>query len=769
MNVVTRPPSETPGDSAARSRPPVQLQPQVDVDDGLDLASLLLPLWRRKWIILLCGLLAAVAAAYVATSQRNSYTATARVIFEPERLRIIDLDSVVVTPDVSATGMRNQIEILRSALLLERVIDTLRLERSPEFNPDLRNDPPALLDRLAARVSLPDPVRSRLVTLDLLTPAEPEGLTPEQRTERLRARILEQLGSNMRLSPLPNSRVIEIGYTSENPVLAAAIVNATGEQYIVVQTERKRDDIAAASELLSVRVRDLENRYNRAEEAVRSAQLELSLGAEYGSALIARQLETLNEALSQARLQRAAVENRYNRAVAVLNDGGDLHVVPDFRDSPVMRSYRARQVELLDQEASLRSIVAGNSNPTVVRLEARLEEVRRSMLEEAETIVAGLRTELQAAVEHEETLREQMAEREAQALEQSRNEMRLSRLEREAQASRTLYDSFLTRMNETSEQAALQSPDARFLTRASVPDTPSNRSRLLIVLAGLVGGIGVGSAIVLLLDRLNNTMRSSSDVETRTGLAVLAGIPHLGRRKNPRQLLAMLLGKPDGPLAESTRNLRTSILFSNLDQAPKVIMFASSLPNEGKTTTAMLTAITSQQMERTAIIVDCDLRRRTMGGLFPISPEQPGLFAALQGTASIEEAVYVEPESGLHVLAPECAGTGRGNPADVLASRRFHRLIAQLKARYDLVILDTPPTLAVTDARIVAQIADTVVYLVRWNKTPSGAVVEGIRELRSVGATIAGVALTLVDERQASQYVGNEALYKRSYGTYPAG
>jgi polysaccharide biosynthesis transport protein len=769
VSVTTKPQADAPLERALDSRLPSQ--PQTEPDDGLDLAALLLPLWRRKWIILLCGLLAAAAAAFVASGQRNSYTALARVIFEPERLRIIDLDSVVVTPDVTATGMRNQIEILRSELLLERVVDTLRLERAPEFNPALRNAPPGLLDRVLAQVPVPvpTPVRERLVSLGLLTPEEAAGLTDAERAERLRSRILNQLSNDIRLSPVPNSRVIEIGYTSENPVLAAAIVNATGEQYIVVQTERKRDDIAAASELLSVRVRDLENRLNRAEEAVRLAQLELSMGAEYGSALIQRQLETLNEALSEARLVRAGIESRYNRAAAALENGGDLQVVPDFRSSPVMGSYRAREVELLDQQASLRAIVAGSTNPTVVRLEARLEEVQRSMLEEAATIVAGLRSELEIAIEGENALREQMDELEARALEQSRAEMRLSRLEREAQASRVLHESFLTRMNETSEQAALQSPDARFLTRASVPDTPSSRSRLLIVFAGLVGGIGLAGGVVLLLDRLNDTLRSAGDVEARTGFAVLAGIPRVGRRKRPRELLATLLGRPDGPLAESTRNLRTSILFSNLDQSPKVIMFASSLPNEGKTTTAMLTAVTSQQMERTAIIVDCDLRRRMMGSLFPISPDQPGLFAALQGSSPVEEAVYVEPETGLHVLAPERVGAGLGNPADVLASRRFHRLIAQLKARYDLVILDTPPTLVVADARIVAQVADTVVYLSRWNKSRSGSVIEGIRQLRSVGARIAGVTLTMVDERQSRKYMGNEGLYKRSYGASATG
>jgi polysaccharide biosynthesis transport protein len=390
------------------------------------------------------------------------------------------------------------------------------------------------------------------------------------------------------------------------------------------------------------------------------------------------------------------------------------------------------------------------------------------MMEEAASIITSLEAELETALERETAVAEQMVELEATALEHSRAEMRLGRLEREAQASRVLYESFLTRMNETSEQAAIQSPDARFLTRATVPDLPNNAFAQRIVILGLLGGIALGVGIILLLERLNDTFRSSSDVEGRTGLAVLAGIPRIGRRNGPRQLLAMLLGKPAGPLAESTRNLRTSILFSNLDQSPKVVMFASSVPEEGKTTTAILTAVTSQQMERTAIIVDCDLRRRTMGKLFPITEGQPGLFAALQGTSAIEEAVYVEPETGLHVLASERTSTGLGNPADVLASRRFQRLIGQLKARYDLVILDTPPTLLVADARIIAPNADAVVYLVRWNRTRRSAVVEGVRELRSVRARISGVALTLVDERQSRKYAGNEALYKQSYGVYPA-
>jgi capsular exopolysaccharide synthesis family protein len=187
---------------------------------------------------------------------------------------------------------------------------------------------------------------------------------------------------------------------------------------------------------------------------------------------------------------------------------------------------------------------------------------------------------------------------------------------------------------------------------------------------------------------------------------------------------------------------------------------------EGKTTTAMLAAIASRQMGRSAVIIVCDLRRQTLSSIFPTDVERPGLFAVLEGTASLDDAVYKEPETGLHVLVPGRANEGHGNPADILASQRFQKLINELRARYDLVILDTPPTLVVTDARIVAQFADAVVYLVRWDHTRKGAVVEGLRELASVNANIAGVALSLVSEARAASFANSDYLYKQSYRNY---
>jgi polysaccharide biosynthesis transport protein len=760
---ITRPPVRQ--DVARQSRVALQASPAREDDQSIELRAMLDPVLRRKWLVLTITLIAMAMGVLLALQLQDRYTASARVIFEPERLQIIDLDNVVVSPDVSATGLQNQIEILRSAVLLERVIDVLRLESTPEFNASLRRGPPPLLDRVASHLPLPERVRTYLIKFGILSPRAIEYATPEEAAEVLRASMLTALMDSMRLSPVPNSRVIEIGYHSTNARLAAAIVNAIGEQYIILQTEVKRDDIARASELLSTRAQDLENRLNSAEEALRLSQLELTMDSRYGAALIEQQLGVLNASLADAQLARSQLESQVERLSRALEDGTDLATVQEFRQSPVIGSLRTRETALLEEEVSLRAVV-GEGNSALAQFEARLQEVRRNIEAEAHNIVAALTAELESGRALEAALQDDLRVLEEQAVEQSRAEVRIERLEREAEASRKIYEDFLARLQETREQANLQTPDARFLTRATVPQQADSASESRVVVMAGMGGLVVGIGVVFLLEMLNNTFRGPTELEAKTGLPVLAAVPRAGSRRRPKDLIAHLLKNPNSALAESVRNLRTSILFSNIDQPPKVIMFSSSLPGEGKTTTAILAAITSQQMGRSAIIVDCDLRRGTVASMFLRAEDRPGLFAVLEGASSIEGAVQEEPETGLHILAAELGSRGKGNPADILASRRFHRLIEQLRARYDIVILDTPPVLVVTDARIAAQLADTVVYLVRWEHTRQSAVLDGLKELTSLNARVAGVALSLVSEKHAAKYVDGGYYYHRKYKKY---
>lgn len=733
-------------------------------EQPLDIRAMLEPVLRWKWVVGFIVILVTAAALFVVQNLAPTYSATARVIFDPERLQIIDLDNVIARPDISTTGLQNQIEILRSATLLERVVDTLRLDRTQEFNPALRTDPPNMLEQALSRAPLPDKVAGLLKRLNIEPPNAREraaALSPEE----VRLSTIETLIDRLMLRQIPNSRVMEIGLTLTNPVLAAQIVNMISEQYIQVQIERKRDDISAATELLGVRVQDLENRLNASEEAVEIARLELVESAGFSSTMIGQQLETLNTQLSDARLAVSDSEARLERAQAALDDPVRFGTIEEFRASPTIQGYRMRELEFLDQLASLRSIV-GASNPELTRLEARLDEVRRSIRTEAEIIIAGLEEDVLRARSREDAIDESLKGLQERAIDQSRSEIRVQRLERDAEATRMIYETFLNRMKETSEQANLQTSDAQILTRAVPPEQPDSSSARKILAAGVAGGMMLGLGFVFVVENLNNTFRSPADIERRTGLPVLAAVPDAGRMKRPRDIMAYLLGSPHSSLGESIRNLRTSILYSNIDMPPKVVMFTSSLPAEGKTTTALLAAITSQHMGRSAIILDCDLRRRTLGDTISVGPEHPGLLAVLEGKCSLEDAIITEPDSGLHILTSEAPWSSNVNPADILASERFRNLVEQLRARYDLVILDTPPTLVVSDSRILAQLADVVVYMARWNHTKRNAVLEGLRELASVNANTAGIVFSRVDERRARKYSDTEYYYKQKYKKY---
>ena len=763
-----------PGRAAEQNRSPANREPWAEPgrfaseEEPLNIRELLLPFWRRKWLIILTALIATAFGVLIAVNSEPKYTANARVIFDPERLKIIDLDNVTITPDTTTTGLQNQIEILRSAVLMERVVDILRLQDTPEFNDDLRPGPPPLMERavnfstrLVDRLNLPLSSREMLAGLGLINRPELD-LGALDAAEQRRQGIVKRLIDEIQLRPIPNSRVIDIGFASTNAGLASSIVNAAAEQYILVQIEKKRDDVAAATELLSVRVQDLENRLNSSEEALEIARLELARSVGHSAQMTGQRLEQLNIDLQAARDATRQAETRLTRATEGLADTAQLPIVPEFRESQIIGAYRVQEREIIDELAA-QSAIFGPGSPVVTRLEARLATTQDNIRSEAELITAALRQELEAATARQASVEEALRDLEARALEQSQAEMRLQRLEREALASRSIYDSFVSRLKETSEQAGLQTPDARFLTRALVPQTSDILRRLITIAMSGFAGLAIGAGIVFLLEQLNNSFRKSNEVEERTGLSLLASIPSAGKRRKPSDLVADFSKDADTPLSEAMRNLRTSITYSNIDQPPKVVMITSSAPSEGKTTTAALFGITSARMGRSTIIVDCDFRRRSFGSIYPANPGSPGLLAVLEGSVAVADAVISDPETGIHILKSEAAGQMRGNPADILASKRFRKLIEELRIRYDTVILDTPPVLAVTDARILAPLADAVVYMVKWNATSQDAVLEGLRVLRSVNAKVAGVAFSFVNPKQAAHYVSSDYYYSKDY------
>jgi succinoglycan biosynthesis transport protein ExoP len=735
-------------DRAPEAAPDGFMGPAQD-EDAIDLSALVRMLWSGKWIILGSTLLFLMLGYFYATQQTPTYRATATVIFDLQQTNVANIDEVVAARDYErGADLQNQIEVLRSTALIERVIEKLNLVQNPEFNPAEAEPEPGLFDWL----TLPPEVQTMLQSWGLMA-ADPPPPNPALQQRRLRLAMIDRVRDGLQLTPVRNSTVIRISFVSINPNTAQSIANAIADQYIVEQLEGKLEATRSATEWLSERVLQLQQQVTDAEAAVSDAEAQLAAAAGQTLEITQAQLTELNSALGAARAREIALSSQVYRLREALDSGANTGAIPEFRQTLLIQTYREQESDLLSQRASLLASVS-EGHPSVRRLDAQLADVRGKIREEANRVVESFEVQLETARAEAAELARQVRDLEEKSLEQSADEIALRQLERQAQASRLLYENFLGRLQETSQQESLQTADARVISPAEVPRfAMSGGKRRILAVAG-IAGLLLGIGIVFMLDRLNNTFRGPRQAEEELGLPVLASIPLVpGTGNKRRKILEHFRDKPGSALAESVRGLRTSILFSNVDRPPKVVVMSSSVPREGKSTTAVLLAQTSQQMGRKTIIVDCDMRLPAIPTLLDYDTERPGLMAALNAPETLDEAISVEPDTGLHILTIRRRDAAlTQNAADILSSQKFRTLINTLRDRYDFVVLDTPPTLVVSDARIIAGLADGLVFSVKWDDTPRGAAAEAIKQLRSIGAPLTGIVMTMVNEAKAAQY-----------------
>lgn len=737
-------------------------------DDGPDLRALLLTLWRGRWIITVCVLLVTIAGWLFVSQMRPTYTATASVLFTGDKSRIIDLGDGVIAQDPRRDSLQNEIEILNSTSLMNRVVEKLNLERDPEFNPRLRTEFTPLEQGQAWFGEQMAAAKGLLASFGIAEPPRPTvQKDAETQAKALRRSVIARAQGKITLQPVRGSRVMRISATADDPGTAARLANTLVDQFIIGQMEARLQATREATGWLSTRVDELRQQVQEVEEKVQFVRAQVAEETGQGVEITRQQLQSVNAALASAQANRSAAVARLQRLEMELDSGGDLSAVPEIRDSEIIAELRQQQARLRAQEASLTASVA-EDHPVRAQLRQRIQEIEASIRDEAERIRATLRNVVESARANEAALKAEVKELEELTKAQSQSDIQLRQLEREAEASRALYENFLARLKETSEQAKLQEAEARVLSPAEPPLGPNALSGRRILAGSAAGGLALGIALVFLLERLNNTFRGPPQIEEATGLRVIGSLPAIGRRMRREKVVKRLQEKPNSSLAEAVRNLRTSIFLANIDEPPKTVMITSSMPREGKSTAAMLLALTIRQMGKSAIIVDCDLRMPSLTALFSKGEGKGGLLSVLEGESTLEEAIRVEETTGLHALMARDADTKLGvSSADILSSQRFRELIRTLGQTYDLVILDTPPVLAVADPRIISSLADAVIYAVKWDSTPRGAVLEGLKEMRSVGAPLTGIAFIMIDEAKAAYYTyEGYGYYRRKHQGY---
>ena len=409
------------------------------------------------------------------------------------------------------------------------------------------------------------------------------------------------------------------------------------------------------------------------------------------------------------------------------------------------------------------------ANVTAARdaAQTRLDEMQASAdsgSEDAQQEQARLRLQLDVQrmtdqIRSLETLESQL---EQQIDQQSSDLITLQQLTRESEASRLLYEYFLSRLKETSVQQGIHQADSRVLSNAVIPALPSEPRKNVIVGMGMILGFMIGAVLVLWRESARDTVRNAADLEALAGRPAMGQIPMIPARKR-KDAIAYLKQKPTSATAEAIRNLRTSVLLSNIDNPPQLIMVSSSLPGEGKTTVSIALAQNIASMGRKTLLIEGDVRRRIFGEYFDVA-DKKGLASALfEGMPLSETVVQVEGQDFDVLLGDK----GQANPADLLSSQKFAALLQEARETYDQIVIDTPPVLVVPDARIVAQLADAILFVVRWDKTQKGQVKAGLHEFDSVNRQVSGLVLNQINQRRMRSYARASGNYG-GYGGYGA-
>jgi capsular exopolysaccharide synthesis family protein len=705
----------------------------------------LLILRKHQWLIL-SFLLAVVTIVAIATFRmRPIYVATTRIELDRENANfqpfpgtdsydfVMDLDNYIET----------QSKILTSETLALETIRKNGLSARPEFSSPNGPSEAVAIGSLANQKRPPE--------------------------------LGEFLGS-LTVKRVPNSHLMDVSFESTDPQLAARVVNAHITAYIDQNFRSKYEATTRASTWLAEQLTELKIRVQKAEDARIAYERQNQIWTlDDKQNITSQRLSDINKQLTDAQSERMKKESLYQFAKS-----GNLDAVPQVQSNAALADLMKKRSDASSQYTESLSQYGPNF-PKVLRLQAQLKEFDQSIEKEKKNILDVLESDYREARQRETLLTQALDQQKAETNHMAEKLVEYNILKREAEANKTLYEGLMTKLKETAISQGLRSSNIRVVDPAMIPSTPARpakaRNLALGFLVGLVGGIG----LALLREYLDNTVKTPDDIETLARLPSLAVVPQFagsnGYDKKPRllkgfaanghekriELVAQHL--PKSQMSEAFRALRTSILLSQADHPPQVILVTSALPREGKTTAAANLAVTLAQLGDRTVLVDADLRKPGIGRLLNLgSGKYAGLSSYLAGVSSLD--LVTVPHPAIPNLAAIPTGPLPPNPADLLSSHRFADAITELRTKYKFIVIDSPPVMAATDAVILSVQTDGVLLVVRSGATPKEAFTRTRDLLSSVKCRILGVVLNAVDSSAPSYYYSYR-YYPYSYGYDP--
>ena len=748
----------------------VRMSPSGPIGGDLaDDARLFVRTLRGRMSIIL-GTVAVITAliSMIAFQLPPRYTAKTQILIDPQQTRILDLQSIFSEAAPEAGKIDSQVHVIRSQALIERLVDKEKLTEDPEFNARLKDK--GLISQMGTAVKSWLPTSWVKAASSMQNDASQRAyLTKEDEDARERSDVVQEVVKHLGVKRADTTFVLDLSVTSVSPTKSAKLANALADLYIVDQLENKFEASRRATSWLNEKLTGLRQELRISEEAAEAFKAEHNLlGSAAGATLNSQQLEEIHRNLVLAHSAREEAEVRLQQIREIYESGGGIWHVANVITSDLITKLRDQDAALKTEEANLATRYQAR-HPRMVEIQSERQNVLGKMQEEVRRVIQELENNVRIARARERALEDSLQQQTVKSADQNKLEIQLRALELEAESNRQIYEAFLGRFKSTSDQDEIQQSDARVISRAIVPRYPSFPNKGLVVAGGFGFSLLLGIFLALLVDRLDNGVRSSIQLESLTGMRNITIVPTTPDNDSSPQ--DYVLKKPLSAYSESIRALHNSIFLSSVDDPFRVIVITSSLPDEGKSTISLSLARLAARSGKRTILVDGDLRRPSVHSLLvdPVqakagSPTERTIVDVLQKQCAIDDAIHRDAISGLDVLT---ARDGLDESPDLINSEQMRLLIKALQDRYDLVIIDSPPVLPVGDALVLSRMADAVVYVVRWARTPRDAVTNGLASLADAGANMLGTILTQVDfERYTRSTYGDVGSYYRRYQGY---
>ncbi|WP_237060344.1 GumC family protein [Microbulbifer sediminum] len=715
----------------------------MNADSGqsasIDILYYIQLLLRSWWKIALVVIPVTAVAFYFAWQMPVRYEATARLMFDPNQANLVSIRDIYDFGTQRREFFLTQAEILRSRGIAERVVDELDLVNYQAF--DEGESGPHLLQRL----------------LPALFQGDAGGEEPVDAAEQ-RNHLVRVVQAGLTVRPIRNTQLVEIGYQAVSPELAAAVPNAVARAYVERQMEAKLDVTERATSWLNDRLSGLREKLEDSERRLQAFQRQEGLVDVQGVRGLAEQ--ELNDNLDQlleARREAKRLGSLYRNIRANGGDFESLKNLPEVMNHPLIQNVKSVEISAALGVSELAQRY-GPKHPRMIAARDELKSARAQLRQEVSSLVQGIEGDYRAAQRKVAELERDLSENKVDIQSVAGKEIKYDELKRDVEVNRQLYNTFLTRFREASEATGFESPAAQLVEPALPPEYPVKSRKRLVVLAAFVLSGGFAALAILALEFFRAGVRTADDVEQKLGQTLIGQLP-LVKPRDDGSLPGRLFFNPEQRgFTEAIRTLRTGLLLGRESQPAKIVSITSSAPAEGKSTVAENLALALSQVER-VVLVDTDLRRASLSAHFGLPPNKPGLADILGGSFALDECIATDRETGLAMIG---AGKLPDDPLRLLGSRQFGALLAELANRYDRVILDTPPVLAVSDPLVVSRLADAVLYVVKADATHARVVRQGLARLQSLGLAVDGVVLNQLDTSRLTSY--GEGYYGGYYG-----